>query len=130
MAGRAARARGAARAVADASLAAPARAWVAVVLDFHAAMRELLALKLWIARRGGSAGHEEAAAWRAARPASRGSWAFEAAPLERLTAPPRGRLLPIVWEALAARHGQPRPALVAAVFGPAPDDAAAPCIKP
>src|SRR5262245_33525554 len=41
---------------ADPSLAAPAGSWIRVVVDYHAILRELLAMKLWLARRIGRNG--------------------------------------------------------------------------
>jgi hypothetical protein len=120
------------RARRDPAAAAPARAWVAVVLDFHASLREALAIKLWLARRAVAVPLDEAtvaacAAWygAAGRPARRGAWPVDAATLERLHRPPRGRVLPVVWAAVVARHGGTAAALEQAVFGPPPHEPAA-----
>lgn len=110
---------------ADPTRAAPSRRWIAVVLDFHATLREALAIKLWLARRVGRDGVvsddvlREFLAWHAAWPHRRGALGpVDARFLERHHHPPRGRVLSLVWEALEARHHLSRAALERAVFGP------------
>jgi hypothetical protein len=106
---------------------APSR-WIAVVLDYHATWRELLAIKLWLARRRPAPAPiddelvEACRRWYDTLPAGDrgGNWPLDAASLDLLRRPPGGRVTPFVWRALTARHGLPREALVDAIFG-APD---------
>src|SRR5262249_16523412 len=102
----------------------PQRLWVEVVLDFHRMLREALALKRWIATHpaegaisGGTV--QRAALGLAGLPACSGLFGvLDREPIERYRPPPRGRVLPLVWAALEARHGLPTAALTNAVFGP------------
>jgi hypothetical protein len=110
---------------ADPARAQPARTWVAIVLDYHATWRELLAIKLFLARRRPApaplAGEDVDAcrSWYATLPAHarRAGWPIDAASLHLLRHPPGGRVTPFVWRALADRHGLAHDQLVAAVFG-------------
>ena len=92
--------------------------WIEVVLDFHRALREALAVKLWLATRLGPRGAvtpELVAEWRAAHPQAPA--AADAAFLERHLHPPEGRVMNLVWEAVGARHGLTPDEIRAAVFG-------------
>jgi hypothetical protein len=92
--------------------------WMRVTIDFHDTLREALAVKMWLAQRLGRDGEIDAQvldafhAWHAA---------YEALPhgimcagalsvdfLRRHRKPPGGRVVSIVWSALAARHGVAR----------------------
>ncbi len=106
----------------------PERAWVVIVLDYHATLREALAVKLWLARRlprGGAVTPELAAEfrrWHARLPHRHGvSGEPDTTFLERHRRPPGGRLHGLVWEALERRHGLSRAELERAVFGPLPE---------
>jgi hypothetical protein len=89
-----------AEAIADVRKGSPAPPWIAVVLDYHAALREVLALK------------------RGAIPPDGGfGWPRDPAALALVARPPGGRLVPLVWAELALRHGQPAATLEAMVFG-------------
>lgn len=87
-----------AAAVADPARVRPGRLWVAVVLDFHDLLRELLALRLALAR------GEPAAA--------------DAATIDRVRHPPGGRVVALVWQDLSARHGLTTDELRGLVFRP------------
>jgi hypothetical protein len=99
--------------------------WIGVVIDFHATLREALAVKLWIARRIGRDGaidedvvaacKEWHDAWPHRHPESR---AVDAKALAIHHHPPGGRILGVVWAELAERHGRPRAELERMVFGP------------
>ncbi len=108
---------------ADPTLSAPAAAWIRVVVDYHATLRELLAMKLWLARRIGRDGevtNEVAAdfdAWLATYPHRMSPRAHDLAFLRALHHPPGGRLHPLVWAELAERHGLDREELEELVFG-------------
>ena len=107
---------------------APTRAWIAVVLDYHATWRELLAIKLFLARRRPSpalltdADVEACRAWYDTLPAHarRLGWTIDAASLHHLRHPPGGRVTPLVWQRLGERHGLEHAALVQAIFGAPP----------
>jgi hypothetical protein len=110
----------------------PRRRWVAVVLDYHALLREALAIRQWLVRnvppggaidevllqvfsrwhRGSAVRHTEASA-------------FDAAALARYRRPPGGRLHAVVWERLERRYGLDRGRLEEIVFpsGPGTRDA-------
>lgn len=93
----------------------PERAWIRVVLEFHAAVRDALVVKGWLARnvpREAAITPEVVAAFRAAH-----GGRADAALLEAHRHPPGGRLLALVWAALATRTGRPRAELERAVFG-------------
>lgn len=110
---------------ADPGRKSPVRAWVAVVLDYHATLREALAVKLWLSERlpRGAAVTPELAAqfleWHARHP-HRHSAVGPAgrAFLESHRRPPGGRLHALVWQALEERHHLPKRELERAVFGP------------
>jgi hypothetical protein len=118
---------------ADPARTAPARAWIAIVLDYHATWRELLAIKLFLARRRpapASLSEDDVAAcrqWYDTLPAidRRVGWPLDAASLDLLRRPPGGRVTPFVWKRLSERHGLPEAALVQAIFG-TPDDVSRP----
>jgi hypothetical protein len=103
----------------------PGRHWIAVVLDYHATWRELLAIKLFLARRRPVPAPLDdddvhaCRAWYAELPVDnrRVGWPIDAASLDLLRRPPGGRVTPFVWRALAERHGLAHEQLVAAVFG-------------
>jgi hypothetical protein len=85
------------------------RRWVKVVLDFHQILSDLLAAKLWLARRVGQS-VEIADEIAAERPSlSRGE-------LEAVRRPPGGRILALVWAELERRHGLSRAQLEHLVF--------------
>jgi hypothetical protein len=113
---------------ADPERPAPTRTWIAVVLDYHATWRELLAIKLWLARRRPAPAPivdedvEACRQWYATLPAGdrKAGWPLDAESLDLLRRPPGGRVTPFVWRALTARHGLTQAALVQAIFG-APD---------
>jgi hypothetical protein len=108
---------------------APARAWIAIVLDYHAAWRELLAIKHFLARRRrvpAPLTAEDVAACRQwydtlPEPDRRLGWPLDAASLDLLRRPPGGRVTPFVWRHLVALHGVPQAELVEAIFGAPPD---------
>lgn len=108
---------------ADPSLEAPAAAWIRVVVDYHATMRELLAMKLWLARRIGRDGEitddveAEFHTWLAGYPHRSSGRPHDRAFLRALHHPPGGRLHPLVWDELAERHGLDRRELQQMVFG-------------
>jgi len=108
---------------ADPTLSAPAAAWIRVVVDYHATLRELLAMKLWLARRIGRDGEvtDDVAAdfdaWLATYPHRVSPRTHDLAFLRALHHPPGGRLHPLVWEELAERHGLDRRELKQLVFG-------------
>ena len=100
--------------------------WMAIVIDYHATLREALAVKLWLAQRlprGRSITPdllEEFGRWHAAYPHRHGLIdQADASFLEKHRRPPGGRLHALVWGALSARYGIPQKDLEAAVFGPA-----------
>lgn len=114
-----------AAAVADDTRDAPATRWIAVVLDYHALLRDALAIKLWIARRLGRDGEltdevvADLLAWHARR-AEPEVWrtrALDRAFFVTLRNPPRGRIHPIIWAELIARHGGDEAELVSLIFG-------------
>jgi hypothetical protein len=96
----------------------PDARWIDVVLDFHETLRRALAVKLWLARRIGKDGAVTDAVLAEAR-AQFPDGGVDRALLERHHHPPGGRVLNLVWDALAARHALPRRALEELVFGPA-----------
>ena len=94
-------------------------AWIPVVFHFHHALREALAVKLWLARRlgkGGAVSDEVVAAYRAAHPGG-GADGADRAFLERHLHPPGGRVLALVWERLGEAHGLTPEEIRSAVFG-------------
>jgi hypothetical protein len=101
------------------------RAWIDLVVDFHALLREALALKHALAlaaQAGPLEGEVLAAIGRAARARlDRYPLPTDPASLVHLFRPERGRLMPHVWAILAERHGGPPGVLAELVFG-APDD--------
>jgi hypothetical protein len=107
----------------------PARAWIVVVLDFHATWRELLAIKLFLARRRPVPAPLSADDVDACRrwydtlpePDRRVGWPLDAASLDLVRRPPGGRVTPFVWRRLVERHGRSEAELVHAIFG-APED--------
>ncbi len=102
-----------------------ARAWITIVLDFHATWRELLAIKLWLARRRPAPEPIDdelvvlCRAWYETLPEAdrRVGWPLDAASLDLLRRPPGGRVTPFVWKALTARHGLSHADVVHAIFG-------------
>lgn len=107
--------------------------WIPVVLDYHLTLRETLLVKTWLARRSPRGAPLDAATLSlfAARlrrlealrrridlpglgaddlPATPEGWSALA---DRYLRPPGGRVLPIVHDALARRHGLQRGALLA-----------------
>jgi hypothetical protein len=85
----------------------PAR-WMLVTLDFHAFLREVLAVKHFLAVHAPvpmAIDEAMAAACRAAVPASAGAWDGRADSVDRWRRPPSGRVLPAVVAEVAARHG-------------------------
>jgi hypothetical protein len=111
----------------DPTRAAPT--WIVIVLDYHATWRELLAIKLFLARRRrvpaplSSDDIEACRLWYDTLPAAdrRVGWPLDAESLDRLRRPPGGRVTPFVWRHLSERHGLSEAALVEVVFG-IPDD--------
>lgn len=106
----------------------PARAWIAVVLDHHAALREAIAAKRWLARRlprGApvtGAVVEAFEEWHRRWPHVCGALGPPGRDLlDRIRRPPRGRIQDLVWRALEARHGRARRELEALVYGEAGD---------
>lgn len=111
-----------ARRVAAAQIAGgAAEPWMTVVIDFHAALREVLVLKHALAVRAprGVPSDEDlvAVAEAAAGRDGRYAWPTDAAALLALRSPTGGRIMPLLWTALAARHGQPPATLERWVFG-------------
>lgn len=109
--------------------------WAALVIDYHALLRDALAVKRWIAvrlPRRGPIPPELVAAFRGrlerierlrsrtgARPSDRAAARRHdeyAELLARHHAPPGGRILSLVWEALEARHGLQREELERRIF--------------
>jgi hypothetical protein len=107
----------------------PARAWIAIVLDYHATWRELLAIKLFLARRRpvpAPLSDDDVLAcrqWYDTLPEHdrRVGWPLDAASLDLLRRPPGGRVTPFVWRHLVELHGVPQAELVEAIFG-TPED--------
>lgn len=102
----------------------PAHRWITIVLEFHNLLREALAVKLWLARRIGRDGAindaiiAECHAWHETLPhvcAPLGP--IDAASLALHHHPPGGRIVSLVWDALAQRHRRPRQDLQTDVFG-------------
>jgi len=99
--------------------------WMAVVVDYHAALRECLAVKRWLSEhlaRGAPVTPEDLRrfmAWHSDWPHRRGDLGTEAAGafLERVRRPPSGRLHALVWRELQEKHGRGRKELELAVFG-------------
>ncbi len=114
---------------ADPARPAPSRTWIAVVLDYHATWRELLAIKLFLARRRPVPAAllpedvEACRLWYDTLPADnrRVGWPLDAASLDLLRKPPGGRVTPFVWRRLTERHGLLQAELVQAIYG-VPDD--------
>ncbi len=103
----------------------PARIWVAVVLEYHATLREALAIKMWLARNlpaGTSLTDglmEEFRRWHQGHPARHSpTAAFGVKTLERYRRPPGGRLHAIVWERLGVQFHLERGDLEQLVFRP------------
>jgi hypothetical protein len=101
------------RIAADPSIVAPSRRWIAIAIDYHATLRELLAVKLWLARTVGKDG-DVTDAVAAAHAAAGGR--FDRDFLAHLHHPPGGRVLPIVLGELGRRHGLERARLVRILF--------------
>jgi len=102
----------------------PLRSWVAIVLDYHATLREALAVKLWLAERlprGARVTAELAAEfldWHSRYPHHHSAVGAAATDfLERHRRPPGGRIHSLVWRALAERHHADKQELERAVFG-------------
>ncbi len=88
-----------------------------IVADFHVTLRRALAVKLWLARRlprGGQVNPSLVTDYQDEHGAPCDA-SFLAAHLH----PPGGRVLSLVWEELALRHGRTRAEIVASVFGQA-----------
>ena len=88
---------------------APERRWIRVVLDYHAALRDGLAIRRWLGaqpRQAGAPSPELVQRFRAwyVREGV-GAAEVDAAFLARYLAPPQGRLTELVWLELASRHG-------------------------
>ncbi len=101
------------------------RTWVAVVLEYHAVLREALAVKLWLARSvPPGAGLDEDVMrafgrWHRRSPARHTPTGdLDRKALERYRRPPRGRLHAIVWERLEERFRAGREELERLVFHP------------
>jgi hypothetical protein len=106
----------------------PLRFWVAVVLDYHATLREALAVKAWLSARlpkGAQVTPVLAAEfheWHTRYPHRHGVVAPEGSDfLERHRRPPGGRIHSLIWRALSDRHHAERRVLERAVFGPIDD---------
>jgi len=101
----------------------PSRHWVAIVLDYHASLREALEAKSWLAANVQSGGKITAEVVRAFRSSRREEAAGSSAEavgaefLRRVQSPPAGRLQSLVWRELEERHGVGRRALQQAVYG-------------
>jgi hypothetical protein len=105
-----------AAAVEAAHAGGPVPVWIEVVLDFHRALREALAVKLWLATRLPRAGRitpELVEAFRIAHPGS----TADADMLERHLHPPGGRVLSLAWETVGRRHGLTADQIRSTVFG-------------
>jgi len=93
--------------------AAPRRRWITIAIDYHRILRELLAVKLWLARTVGKDG-DVTAEVAAAHLAAGGR--FDRDFLAHLHHPPAGRVLPIVFSELTRRYGIDRAQLVRILF--------------
>lgn len=109
--------------------------WTAVILDYHQTLREALMVKRWIALRLPRDTAIPPTLVRAftqriermhrlrGEPTEPGMGAAlrrhdeHAELLARHLRPPGGRILSLIWEGLERRHGRPRPALEAMLFG-------------
>jgi hypothetical protein len=107
----------------DSSRRAPARIWVAVTLDYHDALREALAVKMWLAQNL-PAGKQVSGdlvsrfrGWFEDHPSRRSEGPLGAAFLARHRRPPGGRLHALVWSDLELRHGRGRRELERLIFG-------------
>jgi len=108
------------------SVRAPARSWMVIAVDYHATLRESLAVKFWLAQRlprGRAitpAVFAEFENWHAAWPHRHGLLdPADAAFLEKHRRPPGGRIHNLVWGALSKRHGLTQTELETTLFGPA-----------
>ncbi len=91
--------------------------WIAVVWDFHAMLRELLALRRFLRADPGCSA-EALRAHHAGLPDAGAMITDAAAARGDPGRPPRGPLLALVWPALARRHGVDEAQARAMVFGP------------
>ncbi len=105
--------------------AGPARIWVAVVLEYHATLREALAIKMWLARNLPSGASvtdgllADFTRWHQVHPARHSpTAAFGVKTLERYRRPPGGRLHAIVWEKLGEQFDLEPRELEQLVFRP------------
>jgi len=101
----------------------PSRYWIAVVLDYHAVLREALEAKRWLAenlKRGEKITPQVVRAyqvWRKDLPPGPSHEEGDASYLMRVQRPPGGRIQSMVWRHLEDRHGLSRRSLQQAVFG-------------
>lgn len=101
----------------------PSRYWIAVVLEYHALLREALAAKKWLGehvKKGGKITPQVARAyrsWRKDLPEGPHSEESDQSFLMHVQRPPAGRLQMLVWRRLEGRHGLTRRSLQQAVFG-------------
>jgi hypothetical protein len=112
----------------DPGRARPRREWIAIVLDYHATLREALAIKRWLAQHRRSDGlvtpdmAGEFVRWHGLSPLRHSAVGPDPQSfLEEYRRPPGGRLHSLVWRALEGRHGLRRLQLERAVFGPVVD---------
>jgi len=108
----------------------PACRWMVIAVDYHATLREALAVKRWLSERVRGGGEltpgllSEFLEWHGSYPHRHslvGPAGIEF--LEAHRRPPGGRLHSLVWEALAKKHGLTRRELERAVFGPIDEEA-------
>ncbi len=93
--------------------------WIPVVWDFHAMLRELLALRRFLRAQPGCSA-EAFCAYHAQLADAGALIAFPATAREAIERPPNGRMLALVWPALAARYGLSEASAREHVFGPLP----------
>jgi hypothetical protein len=103
--------------------------WMRVMIDFHDTLREALAVKMWLALRLGREGAldervvEAFHGWHQAYGSPPhgvmcgGEPSLQLEYLRRHRKPPGGRVVSIVWSALAARHEMAREQLEPMVWG-------------
>ena len=102
-----------AAALAGAAAGGPVEPWMAWLGGYHALLRAALALK----PRVGRAALDDTRAARLAEEASAlAGVAVDAAFVRAVADPPGGRLVALVFETLAARHGQPAATIRRALF--------------